>query len=341
MRIGVLPLKTLMLSVMAIGAMLVAGVGGRAGATVIFNDTFNNGSSINPGTYPTPTSNSTGYAIGAAKGTSGTTIVGANDMKLSQVKTSSSILQAQAQFTTTPVALATTGDSIEMTVVFTDTASLTTGTNPVYFGLYNSGGVAPFTNLSSASTGSLTSSFTNDTTGGTQNWLGFVSQFTGTGGTSKIVTRPAQAGASNINQDLVSNAASGSQSYTGGVTLASSGSVNAALVGGSQYTEDLIITLTAPGTASIASSLYSGGTVGGTPLATQTASGVTGGNLLTTTFDSLAVGWRDTSNVNATTMDVNSIKINATINTGTTPEPASLAVLCLVGLASLRRGHRI
>lgn len=299
-------------------------------SVIIFSDTF--GSSTLNGTS-TPSSSSTSYDIASAK--NATSTIASGDLHIVQPATTSGITEAQAIFTASPVSLTSPRENVELTVTFTDGANLTTGgtASPIYFGLYESSGSVPYTTLQSTG---LTSSSTMYATGGVAGWQGYVSQIAPSGGTSKIVTRPVQSGTTNVNQDLVSNAASSSQSYTGGVTLASgSTGTTTTLSNGTQYTEDLLITLTATNTYSIASNLYSGAAVSGTPLATQTATGVTSTNFFNG-FDGLAIGSRNAGTSQATTLDVNSITVSDSV-----PEPASLGILgagMLLGLCRRRRG---
>jgi len=303
----------------------------RAEAATIFSDDFST-STIPTGAYPTPSSTSTGYAVLGAKNQSPAPSISTGHLSYGIASTSGGIEEAQAQFTTTPVTLSNVGDTITMTVVFTDTAGILTSTatttGQLDFGVYSSGGSAPKTNLQASG---LSSSITTDATGGAQNWTGYVSQVFQTGGAnSRIVTRPAQTGPDNTNQDVVTSGASTGQSYhnPAGTSLGSTGT-NQTLTAGNQYTEQFAISLTAAGTYQITSNLYSGGTATGSPLSAQTVSNVTGANFFNG-FDALGIGWRETAS-QASQIDINSIKIDAPV-----PEPASLAMLAL-GLVTLRR----
>ena len=142
---------------------------------------------------------------------------------------------------------------------------------------------------------------TTGVTGGAQGWQGYVSRIAYNGGTHRLATRPAQTSTTGNNQDLVTEGSS-SMSYTGAVNLASVASTFTAPAG-TQLTENLRITLTAPNTCQIESKLYQGGDTLGTLLVSQTASGVTGGNFYNG-FDSLAIGWRATATNYATTIDI-------------------------------------
>jgi hypothetical protein len=312
-------------------------------ATVIFSDDFST-STIPTGTYPTPTSTSTGYAIASSKAQNPAATIGTGHLKFGIASTSSGLEEAQAQFTTSPVALANAGDSIDFILTFTNTGILTsssTTSGQVMFGLFNSGTVAPKTDLQNAA---ITTA-TTDPTGGAQNWQGYVGAIFFTGGSSKILNRSAQTGTDNTNQDLLGNNFSASNSFhnPAGTNLSGSSTTpSVTLTSGNIYTEDLNITLTGagPNTASITTSLYAGNTVGGVPISTQSVTGVTGGNLLTTSFDSLAFGWRETGSV-ASLMDANALSVVFT----PAPEPASLVMMGLgagaLGLGAYRRRKKV
>jgi hypothetical protein len=302
-------------------------------AATIFSDNFST-SVINA--TATPTASSAGYVIVASKNQSPAASIGTGHLDVGIASTSSGIEQLQTQFTTAPVTLATANDSIDLTVTFTNTSGILTGAGTLYFGLYNSGGSAPLTGLDAAG---LSSSLTTAATGGVQNWQGYVAQHAFTGGNSRIVTRPMQStGADNTDQDLVSNAASSSQSYhsPASANLVSSTTPDVALTAGNQYTEDFNITLTGLDTYTLTSNLYAGGSATGTPVSTQTAT-ATDPNFFNS-FDGLAVGWRETGS-QATAMDLNSISVTDGIGSPV-PEPASLGMLVLGGAALLMRRRR-
>ena len=148
------------------------------------------------------------------------------------------------------------------------------------------------------------------TTGGAAGWVGYVGQVSFTGSTSKILTRAAQTGPDNRNQDLVTSGSS-SQSYGNPAPAtvgSSSTSPSVTLAAGSQYTESLIISLASPGVLSITNVLYAGGNTNGSVLSVMGGQ-ASGSTYLTNSFDALAFGWRVTGNTYPTTMDVNSITV--------------------------------
>jgi MYXO-CTERM domain-containing protein len=306
-------------------ALAVTGAGaGMARAGVVFSDTF--GSSTLNGSGAV-TSTSTNYSIASAKDGTASSI-GSGDLKVAMASTTGGIIEAQALFTSTPVHLSNVGDDIELTTTFTNNGA---GTPVVtYFGLFHSGGSAPYNDLNNGTTGfsGLNSGETNDATGGVQNWTGY-SYIIQSASSSKIAGRAAQSTGSNTNQDLLSNGASSSQGDVAGTAFASgtTGAV-APIASGSTYTEDLFITLSAAGTYTLKTNLYSGSSVTGTPIATQTGTDTTA---LYNDFDGLAMGWRETGGA-ATQYDFSSLTVSTNV-----PEPGALGLIALAGIALRRR----
>jgi len=314
--------------VAAMGAIaLVAAQSAKA--TVIFADDFSTSSVPINTSYPTPTSNSTGYAIASNKAQSPAPSIATGHLKLGLAASTSALDEAQALFTTTPVALSNVGDYIELKMSFVPTGilgSTSTASGQMEFGLYHSGGSNPDTDLSSSG---LSSSITTDGTNGVAGWTGYVTQYFYPATASKIVTRPAQTGSDNTDQDLVGNNFSTSVAYHNpvGSSLGSSTAASAGLVSGTdQYMEDMKISLTAAGIYEIDSTL-SDVTNPGTPQSFS-ATNVTAS---VTSFDGMAFGWRETGSV-ISTMDVNSLTISTNV-----PEPATLGSLAIGALALIRR----
>ncbi|HUO10325.1 MAG TPA: PEP-CTERM sorting domain-containing protein [Phycisphaerae bacterium] len=330
----------------AAGALAVAAVVSltvsAAKAAVVFNDTFAS-STIN--LTSTPSGNSTSYDIASAR--SATASIAPGHLLITQAKSTSTIVEAQAVFTSSPITLATAGDSIELTVTFTDTVGVPVA---MYFGLYNSGGTVPFTDLMNGSTSAtpptgLNSVATGDAFGGVQNWQGYNANLQGgnTATSYKIQTRPKQTGTTNTNQDLLTAGASSSQSYSGASQLGSAANPGTIqFVVGNQYTEDFVITMMAGGTYSFTSNLYAGASASGSPLVTingadpSTASPPLG-PFLYNGFDGLAFGNRETDNL-GDAMDVQSVMVST--NVAAVPEPASLGAIAVAGLALLTRRRK-
>src|SRR5262245_23008767 len=104
-----LPLVSVLLALLALSTQ----------AATVFSDNFAT-SSLNSFSPAAPTSNSTAYQLFSSKAWSPTPGIAANDLKFGISTTTSGHIEAQALFTTTPVALTTVGDYIEMTVTFTN-----------------------------------------------------------------------------------------------------------------------------------------------------------------------------------------------------------------------------
>jgi hypothetical protein len=99
------------------------------------------------------------------------------------------------------------------------------------------------------------------------------------------------------------------------------------------------IALTAAGTYTINSKLYQGSSSSGTLLTSTIANNVTALNFFNS-FDSLAIGFRQSTSTapNNAQLDINSI--NITFANIPLPEPASIGLLALGGSALLARRRR-
>ncbi len=308
-------------------AILLLLLPGRMKAETFFHDTFSSGSTINSSTPAEPTETSASYQNTSAKSWSPTPSLSNGDLKFGIASTSSGVIEVQARFATNAIALTQPGDYIQMKVVFTNTAGLLTTANTyLAFGLYNSGQVDP---IAGGLNGTAVNSQTDHAVGGVQEWQGYVGQVSYSGENSRIMTRAAQTGADNRNQDLVTSG-SGSQSYgnPGASTVGSTTNTGLILTEGATYTEVLTITLTAPNTLAITNSLYSG--AGTTDLITEFGGVAQDGTYLTAGFDGLAIGWRETGRV-PTTIDISSIEISGSVTTISTPpeitsQPESIEV---------------
>ena len=343
---------------LALSSFLVTG---RAMATVIFDDTFGHGSTlITSGSYTaptdgaTPSASSAGYVVAsnsAATGAGGSTIASGNLNLITSTKTSNGISEMEAVFTETPVTLSV-GGQIDLYVTFQSKAyvmlSGSSTSAATFFGIFNSQAspgysstLLPDTNLGSSG---LSSSDTNDETGGVQNYIGYVAEigFTGNSQGVKVDTRPEQNNSSNTNQDLVTDNAGGSSvSYQNGKAVAPKNTSDAlTLTADTEYTEDLNIDLTATGTETVTTSLYTGGIadVGVPADRLDSVSGTaTGTNFTTGSFDSLGFGYRNTQNDAGADMDVNEIEI---LSTPAVPEPASIGLFAVAGLGFISSRRR-
>jgi autotransporter-associated beta strand protein len=290
---------------------LTAPLATRAEQTV-FYDTFGT-SSLNQtniaGGIPSglPTASQTSYTIGSAKNALATSIT-AGRLRLQTTATSSGNTEAQAVFTKYPVSLAAVGDYIEMTYSFTARYPILQATSAsstaLFSGLFNSGGVAPQAGAQAAilQNGGF-SSATTAAIGGVKQWVGFHAQMYNFTQGWRIYARPKQTAENNLNQVLL---------YNYPLTQGNGGSINPPspdLIPGQQYTVQLRMTLSADSQLTVSNALYTGVDTSGAQF-TNTSWVVTGANLVTTNFDSLAIGYRS-GNPAAWTNDINYIKIVA------------------------------
>jgi hypothetical protein len=245
--------------------------------------------------------------LGGATATNGFALYNAsNHLDFGIGATSSGVVEAQALFTNAPVMLANNGDMISLTVTFTNTSGLLTASGSLGFGLYNSGQNYP---VPGGLNSNLASTNTGFAAGNAQTWVGYLGQLSYTGANSQILTRPAQNGIYNNNQDGVTTGSSASYGNPVGATVgAASSSPSLTLVAASPYTEVLSITQAGSNTLAITNSLYFGAGTNGT-LLSQFGGVASGSTFLTTSFDALALGWRETGN-QATAIDINRISIS-------------------------------
>lgn len=278
----------------------------KAEETVFF-DTFGT-SSLNQsnisGGIPggLPTASQTSYTVASAKNALATTI-GANHLRLIMAATSSGNNEAQARFTDYPVSLASVGDYVEMTYTFTAAMpgmkSSSSINSALFQGLFNSGGVAPQANniLQNGGLSSATTAYI----GGTKEWVGYNAQFYN-GAASRVGARPKQTTENNGNQGVLYN-------YPQAGASVAKTFPSADLIPGGQYTMQFRVTLTAFGELTISNALYTGANTSGVQYTNQTWV-ATGANVLTTNFDSLAIGYRSTDSA-IWTNDINNIKVVA------------------------------
>jgi hypothetical protein len=331
------------------GAACLGNSGRAARAQVVFSDNFSS-STLNMASVPT--GSSTSYDIASAVNANSISNISGGDLKLSQPASASAITEAQALFTNSPITLTNVGDYVKFRLTFTDTSNILTGNGSAafYMGLFSSeGGMKPETDLgngsSSGGTG-LNSTGTADATGGVQNWEGFIAQIASS--SSELLTRPAQSGPDNTNQDLlgITNLAA---------TLSTDSNQQTTLMAGSQYAVDFTITL-----ATAAS--VNGGHVQDqtyamvTNLQALTGLGVTEVDSihyvtipsLYNYFDGLSFGFQTSeppetddvipqfSQTTESTIDVSSLSISS----NAIPEPASGAMISLATVVLMRRKSR-
>jgi hypothetical protein len=275
----------------------------------IFSDVFS-ASTVDSVLSATPTATATSYEVLSSKSWYPTPGISAGHLQFGIGATGSGCVEAQALFTNSPVTLADVGDTLSLTVTFINTSGLLTQSGAMGFGLYNSGQNYP---VPGGLNGSLAG--TGNATGNAQTWVGFVGQLSYTGANSQILTRPAQNGTGNNNQDAVTSGSSASFSNPAGSTIGmASAAPSVTLVAGNPYTEVLTLTLAATNTLAITNFFYSGTDTNGA-LLSQFGGVATGATCLTNSFDSLAIGWRAMASTYATAIDINQIAVNATFAT--------------------------
>jgi len=272
-------------------------------AGIIFNDTFGT-STVDSPTPVAPTPTSTSYEVLAGKSWSPAPTLVAGRLVFGIGATASGVIEAQAQFGSSPVSLNQPGDFVQLSVTFTNTAGILTQSGFWGFGLYNSGGSAP---VGGGLNNALNATATTAATGAAQNWLGYFAQIGFTSSSSAFYDRKAQSGTVNNNQDLVSTSTSSSYVNPAAALVGSASTTpSVTLTVGATYTEILNYTLQPGGALQLQSQLYTGTGANGTLLSTMTAT--TGTTPVTTAFDSLAIGWRATGNA-ISTMTISAITV--------------------------------
>jgi pectin methylesterase-like acyl-CoA thioesterase len=294
-----------------ISILVAALASGARAQTTVFNDTFGS-STLNGTSTPggTASASSTSYDIASTKSdTTGPTITSGKLHLALNGGTTAGYMEAQAIFANTPVQLVNVGDSINMTVVFTNSAGtlLAGGSGSVInVGLYNSGGTTPVPGgLNSSGLGTATTFVT----GYCQNWQGYVAQLNYVGQANKTFTRPWQTGANNANQDLLySGAGTGLYNAPSGTQIGSTLTSALTLTSGAKYTLSFTILLSAANTITLINNLSD---ANGTLLSAQTNT-TAGGTTFTNyanLYDGLAIGVANKGTSLNPQMDISRITI--------------------------------
>lgn len=304
--------------------------GQAADAAVVFSDNFST-STLNSSSPAAPTATSTNYQVLSTKNATGSSIA-PGSLQLNMTNTSSGFAEMQALFASSPVALSSSGDYVQLTMTFVPTGVNLFGNSTFNAGLYNSGGSGPVPgeqlNNGQLDDNPFSTPPAAHATGGAAGWQGYVSRIgVPTGATTQIFTRPAQVGeTTNEAQDtLFNNAGTGAFDSPSGTGVVSSGT-SVAFSPGTTYTFTTRITNNGAGLDVMYDLSDGSGS-----LSTLTG---TDGAPATTAFDALAFGFRGTDGTGPYTIDVSSIAVESNV---VIPEPASLALLGLGGLALLRR----
>ena len=298
-------------------------------AQTFFSDNFSNGSTVDQ-TPTSPTAISTSYQTeqGLALGSN---TISANDLSMTTPLTGGIVNEFLALWTNSPAPLSAVGDYIDIRVVFTNTLNILSSATSnesanatINIGLFNSGGHAP--NVGNVVLSVNTNLPANS--GGTQFWQGYVGRIFWSG-KALIFTRASQTAVpgTSQNEDLLFSNASGSQAFNnpGGTQLGSTTTESVTLTNGSVYTLQFVITMDTPSSLTFSNALYPGVGIGGTPIFSQIQGDATNTTLLTTSFDGMAVGWRNSSSASqVSTMDISSIQVIGQSSPVTNPPSITL-----------------
>lgn len=308
-RIGVVSALVLTLSMLVLPLATQA----QDGPGIVFNDTFNGASTLNGTSTPggTPSASSTSYDVASTKADTTGPTIGSGKLHLAlNGGTTAGYTELQAIFAGTPVQLVNVGDSINLTMTFTNVAgTLLAGGNGsvINVGLFNSSGSAPLAGLLNSSG---LSSATTYAVGGCTNWQGYVASINYTGQSSKIYTRPVQSGTTSANQDLLfSGAGTGLFNSPAGTQIGSTLTSAVSLTSGAKYTLSFTILLSAANTVTVINNL---GDASGTLLSAQTNT-TTGGNTYTNyanKYDGLSIGIANKGTSMNPQMDISQITIS-------------------------------
>jgi len=241
-------------------------------------------------------------------------------------------------FTTAPVTLSL-GSYIRLQTTFQSTHLLdgggsSSGNQTINIGLYNSGGVGPVTGgvMANGLLGTADSTYASGYAAG---WKGYVGRIGNIGGTSsQIYTRDPQSDTTNESQDAVFNdGVTGGFDTPAGQFFAGSGG-QLLMSDGIDYTMTLEIAYTGAGVA-VTHNLFQGAGTGGANVYTHT--GLAPSGFEYTTFDSLAFGFRGR---NTDSQAIHWTMSSLEVTTGVVPEPSSMALAGLAGLAMLAYRRR-
>jgi hypothetical protein len=312
------------------GLLIAAAPLACSAQTTFFDDNFNNGSTTNGISIPggTPTASFTSYDIASTKAATTNGITPGQFRLALNSGTTSGFVEAQALFTTNPVSLNVPGDYIDIAVVFTNTTGtvLSGGTSSaLWIGLYNSEAAPGTTNppvpfAALANSGLSATASPTFATGNCANWLGYFAQLFST---PKIITRPQQTGATqdSANQDLLGNNVGGGafdNPAGNAITPLANTTPPASLVTGGTYTLDFRITLSSQTILTISNALYQGNSTAGTSVFSMVTTNASGANFLTTSFDGMGIGIRNSGTSQNPLMDISTVLITgqSTIPTG-------------------------
>ena len=291
------------------------------------------GDLLDPATYPTVTLTTTGWDVLSNKAAPAPTESG-GVLTINMAGTTSGFVETQALFAAAPVQLLP-GTYLELTTTFVPTNILTTASDNLIVGFFNSGGTAPLSGLLNSG---LSNSLTTFATGGAKGWLGFNANIPLTGASPKMLNRAAQTAANNTVQDVLVDSQSTSVGYSvpAGTSASSISPLSTTLTNGSTYTLDYKLSLSADGlTLTAAMSLYNGtgttGTGANTLIGANTGK-FTGTALLTKAFNALALGWRaDAGTSSPSNLKISALSVKTTGGTPWFPTQPPASVLVSIG----------
>ncbi|NDC74099.1 hypothetical protein EBZ70_02125 [bacterium] len=274
------------------------------------------------------TSTSTSWWILASRAVNTSTVVGDDPATVDVVETrpltlkfpvttGSSVVEAAARFSSTPVSLYAAGNYLRLTTTFSGKNLRVLG-----FGLYNSGGVNPFPLWGNPAADIIVAPPSSTAIAalgiGTQNWVGYRGSLQVDSSSATIGTRPPQTLATtNRGNELIMPPGSTGSAHNepAGVSIGSVPSFANLVTFTDNTVYTLVYTITRSGTDqyTIDYKLFTGSTATGTPLYSSGATTTDAAALPSTTtnsFDAVAIGFRNLDSTIIPEMTVTSLKID-------------------------------
>jgi pectin methylesterase-like acyl-CoA thioesterase len=287
----------------------------HADTSTVFDDTFGSGSTIN-NTTPTPATPSlhaTAYQQLSGK-VFQTVSATAGALRFGLPATSSAFTSIEALFTKYPIALTTTGDSVQLSIAFTPVANIVDYANSgLCVGLHNGNQIQP--KPGGLANGAQATALAGYAAG----WQGYIDRIMYSGSNHQILFRPAQADTSANNQELTFSTSWTATAPTIGTTTASTFADK--LLAATPYRVDMGITLSSATTLVISSNLYK--LTPGSADTLLVSKSVTSTSVGTNTFDGLVFGYygREATTASAHIQNVDVNRITVTTNAATTIVP--------------------
>ena len=229
--------------------------------------------------------------------------------------TGSSIVEGAARFSATPLSLATPGNYLRLTATLS-------GKNLriLAFGFYNSGGSNPFPLWGSPAADIIGTGGTNTAAVGigTQGWIGYRASIQATSSSGDIGTRPAQtlATTNRGNELLMPPGSTGSaHADPAGVQIGTLPGFPASVTLADSTAYTLVYTITRSGSDqyTIDYKIFNGSTATGTPLYSTggtTTAATALPSAMTSSFDAVAIGFRNMDTTSIPEMTVTSLKVD-------------------------------